>query len=305
MPNRTPLRYPGGKQRLTRFVLELMNLNGLDGGEYAEPYAGGAGVAIELLLGGHVKKIHLNDTCVAIYSFWRSILNHTDEFCKRVRDVPLTVETWKAEREILSRPNEFDQLDIGFSAFYLNRCNRSGILAGGGLIGGLDQRGKWKMDARFPRKKLIERIGAIASKRRLITVSNLDAEIFMSNHIPQLGKKSLVYCDPPYFKKAHGLYFNHYAPDDHARIARVIQRLNRPWILSYDNVPQIVACYSPRRRFSYRLQHTAARARKGREVFFFDDSLKLPESSAIPFVDRGLKRFNRLERLRTLAVPFE
>ena len=294
MPHYTPLRYPGGKQRLSPFILELMVSNNLVGGEYAEPYAGGAGVAIELLLTEKVTKIHLNDSCVTIYSFWRSLLNYTEEFCKRVRDTPLTVETWKKQREILSRTDEFDQLDIGFSAFYLNRCNRSGILAGGGLIGGLEQNGKWKMDARFPREKLIDRIIAIASKKKAINVTRLNAELFISSHVPNLPKKSLVYCDPPYYKKAHGLYFNHYAPKDHVRIAEVIQRMNRPWVLSYDNVPEILACYSDRRHVCYRLQHTAATARKGKEAFFFADNLRLPETSAVPFVNRALKRFNKL-----------
>jgi len=301
MPHYTPLRYPGGKQRLSPFILELMALNKLVGGEYAEPYAGGAGVAVELLLTDRVTKIHLNDSCTTIYSFWRSILNYTDEFCKRVRDTPLTVETWKQQREILSRTNEFDQLDVGFSAFYLNRCNRSGIIAGGGIIGGLEQTGKWKMDARFPRDKLVGRIEAIASKKRAISVTNLDAEDFISTQVPNLPKKVLVYCDPPYFKKAQGLYFNHYAPEDHERIAEVIQRMSRPWVLSYDNVPKILKCYSDRRRVCYRLQHTAATARKGKEAFFFADGLRLPDSSVVEFVNRALKRFNK-SSARTIKI---
>lgn len=293
MSHKTPLRYPGGKQRLSPFILELMVLNELVGGNYAEPYAGGAGVAIELLLTGRVRKIHLNDSCVAIHSFWHSVLNHTEVFCKRIRDTPLTVEIWKTQREILSRPDEFDQLDVGFSTFYLNRCNRSGIVAGGGLIGGLKQNGKWKMDARFPREKLIGRITAIAAKRKAISVTNLDAEDFISDHVPNLPEKTLVYCDPPYFKKAHGLYFNYYAPDDHLRIAQIIQQMDRPWVVSYDNAPQILSCYSRRRHVCYRLQHTAATARKGKEAFFFADSLMLPPSSSVPFVNRALKRFHK------------
>lgn len=287
------MRYPGGKQRLSPFILEVMALNNLTGGDYAEPYAGGAGVAIELLLTEKVARIHLNDSCVAIYSLWRSILNYTDDFCKRIRDTPLTVKTWRTQKEILSRIGEFDQLDVGFSAFYLNRCNRSGIIAGGGLIGGLKQDGKWKMDARFPREKLIARIVAIASKKKAMEVTNLDAEKFISLCVPSLPEKTLVYCDPPYFNKAQGLYFNHYAPKDHARIAEAIQKMNRPWVVSYDNVPAILNYYANRRHVCYRLQHTAAAARKGKEAFFFADDLTLPIGSSIPFVNRALKRFHK------------
>jgi DNA adenine methylase len=300
MPNRTPLRYPGGKQRLSSFIHEVMISNELIGGEYAEPYAGGAGVAIELLLAGDVTKIHLNDSCRAIFSLWRSILNYTDEFCRRVQDTPLTVEIWKVQREILSRIDEFDELELGFATFYLNRCNRSGIIAGGGLIGGLEQNGKWKMDARFPRQKLVDRIVAIASKKNAISVTNLDAEDFFSERVPQFPQNILVYCDPPYFKKAQGLYFDHYEPADHARVATAIQRLEKPWVVSYDNAPPIIEYYSKRRRVCYRLQHTAATARKGKEVFFFSDSLILPTNSKVPFVDRALKRFHKVAVSRPL-----
>ena len=290
MEHRTPLRYPGGKQRLAPFILELMVANGLTGGDYAEPYAGGGGVAIELLLTGKVAKIHLNDSCDAIYSFWFSILNQTEEFCKRIQDTPLDIETWKKQREIVAQPTEFDTLDVGFSTFYLNRCNRSGIIAGGGVIGGLKQNGKWKMDARFPQKKLIGRIVAIAERKNSISVTHLNAEIFISENVPLLSENTLVYCDPPYFKKAHGLYFNHYEEKDHARIAKIIQRMNRPWVVSYDTVPKILHYYSKWRRVCYRLQHTAAAARKGKEVFFFSDGLAIPTQSQIPFVNRALKR---------------
>src|ERR1041384_3965332 len=174
----TPLRYPGGKQRLTPFFVELIKENNLTGGHYAEPYAGGAGVSIALLLGGHVCHIHLNDRCNAIYAFWRSILTKSDEFCRRVSSASLTVKEWRRQQEVLARATEFDQIDVGFSTFYLNRCNRSGILSGG-LVGGLKQNGKWKMGARFPKKELIRRIEAIAAKASCITVKNLDAEKFI------------------------------------------------------------------------------------------------------------------------------
>ncbi len=286
---KTPLRYPGGKQRLTPFVLELMDENDLVGGDYAEPYAGGAGVATALLLENKVSHIHLNDSCTGIYAFWRSILNQTNEFCRRVADTRLTVKEWRRQREILSRPAEFNQIDVGFSAFYLNRCNRSGILSGG-LIGGLKQDGEWKMNARFPRKELVGRIEAIAAKRKSITIKNMDAEKFILDYLPQLPKKSLVYCDPPYFHKASRLYLNHYKPKDHDQIAQVIQSsVGHHWIVSYDGAPEILKCYSERRSFLYDLQYNAAKAYKGREVIFFSDDLKLPKTSVIPNIAAALK----------------
>jgi DNA adenine methylase len=297
--HKTPLRYPGGKQKLAPFIAEILAANGLEGGHYAETYAGGAGVAIELLLSGAVAHIHLNDSSVPLHAFWRSVVYRTEEFCRRVSKVPLSVAEWRRQKEVLARPWEFDQIDLGFSMFYLNRCNRSGI-DNGGLIGGLKQNGKWRMDARFPRKELIRRMEAIGAKHGAITLRNWDAERFIIQHLPTLPPRSLVYCDPPYFHKAERLYHNHYAPEDHERIAGIIQaRVNLPWLISYDHTPEVLAFYSGRRMFSYDLQYNAARAYKGKELIVFEDRLRLPSRSVLPFIDRELK----FPRAAFLASP--
>lgn len=284
----TPLRYPGGKQRLAPFVEELMRENDLLGGEYAEPYCGGAGIAIALLLSRKVKRIYLNDCCRPVFAFWKSVVTEPEKFCRRVSGASLTVREWERQREILRRPDEFDELDLGFSVFYLNRCNRSGIL-GGGVIGGKDQTGTWKIDARFPRKELVRRIEAIALFQSKIRVSNLDAEDFIEKKVPKFDEKALVYCDPPYFKKAERLYLNIYKPADHLRIAKTIQKkLHRPWLVSYDHAEEITSAYSKRRHFRYDLQYSAGPVYKGSEVFFFSDGLKLPAKSSVPCINAAL-----------------
>ena len=285
---KTPLRYPGGKQKLAPFILEIMAANGLCGGHYSEPYAGGAGVALELLLSGNAEHIHLNDSCYGIYAFWHSILSRPEEFCRKISSASLTIKEWRRQREILSRSTEFDRFDVGFSMFYLNRCNRSGIAAGG-VIGGLKQAGRWKMDARFSRNELIRRIEAIALRRKSITLRNWDAERYILEYLPKLPSKSLVYCDPPYFHKADRLYMNHYKPEDHARIARVIQRkIKHPWVVSYDCAPEIVNAYARQRLFTYALQYNAAKAYHGEEVFIFSPKLKLPLCSSVPCIQQVL-----------------
>jgi DNA adenine methylase len=288
--HKTPLRYPGGKQKLAPFIREIMAENNLCGGHYAEPYAGGAGIGLELLLSGHAEHIHLNDSCYGVYAFWHSILAHTEAFCRKISAASLTIPEWRRQKEILSRQTEFDRLDVGFSMFYLNRCNRSGI-ASGGVIGGLKQTGPWKMDARFPRNELIRRIEAIALRRKSITLRNWDAEKFISEHLPALPSKSLIYCDPPYYKKADRLYLNHYQPHDHSRIAKVIQReIKHPWLVSYDCAPEILEAYRRRISFTYSLQYNAAKAYRGTEIFIFAPKLKLPSTSSIPSISQVLTR---------------
>lgn len=280
----TPLRYPGGKQRLAPFVVELLRTNKLLGAHYAEPYAGGAGVAIHLLLSKQVEHIYLNDSSPAIYAFWRSIQRKADEFCRRIAGASLTVDEWRRQRHILTHSKEFSQLDVGFSLFYLNRCNRSGI-PNGGVIGGLNQQGRWKMDARFPRNELIRRVEAIANNRERVTVTNLDAELFIRSYVRNLPRRTLVYCDPPYYHESTRLYLNYYKPDDHAGLAKTIQRhLKRPWLVSYDNVSEIRKLYAKRRRIFCQVQYNAARAYTGTEVFFMSDGLKLPNDVSGPWL---------------------
>ncbi|HEX5128016.1 MAG TPA: DNA adenine methylase [Rhodocyclaceae bacterium] len=303
---RTPLRYPGGKQRLTPFIIEILEKNNLIGGHYAEPYAGGAGVAIELLLDKHVSKIHLNDSSMPIYAFWKCVKTQSEALCRRISRATLTVEEWRKHQKIVREPAGHDVLDVGFGAFYLNRCNRSGVLSGG-LIGGLKQDGEWNMDARFPRNELIRRIEAIADRQKSIVLRNFDAEKFISNYIPTLPTDTLVYCDPPYFEKAGRLYLNVYEKSDHERIASVIQKkLPRKWLVSYDSAPEILGYYSKRRSFIYDLQYSAYRIYKGKEVFVFSDDLKLPVKSSLPYIDVAMQNnvayLSKVKRVRRPSV---
>jgi DNA adenine methylase len=285
----TPLRYPGGKQKLAPFIADILKVNGLVGGHYVEPYAGGAGVAVALLLEGLVSKIHLNDSSKPVYAFWRAVLAHTEDLCRLISTASLTVDEWKRRREVVRNPHKHSILELGFSTFYLNRCNRSGVLSGG-LIGGLDQTGEWKLDARFSRNELIRRVEAIASMRCCVSTKNMDAEAFIAQHVSDMPKETLVYCDPPYFAKSSRLYLDSYKPEDHRRLSCVIQRqLHRKWVVSYDSAPEILSYYQKRRSFVYDLQYNASKVYRGTEVFVFSDDLKLPPDSSIPSIDTALK----------------
>jgi DNA adenine methylase len=288
--NRTPLRYPGGKQKLTPFINEILETNEIDG-HYIEPYAGGAGVALELLLTKKVKYIHLNDSDIRLYAFWHSVKNENEKLCNHILSASLTVEEWKKHREVLRNPEKYSLFEIGFSTFYMNRCNRSGILKAG-IIGGLNQEGNYKMDARFSRNDLIRRIELIGVYSDTIFISNLDAEDFIDNYIPNLDENSLIYFDPPYFNKAKDLYLNSYKPEDHQRLSGAIQKVEKPWVLSYDNVPEIISLYTSRNYFTYDLQYSAAKNYKGKEVFVFSDFIKLPKSCGLKFVDKELDKIH-------------
>jgi DNA adenine methylase len=290
---RTPLRYPGGKQRLAPFIAELLEENDATAWNYVEPYAGGGGVAMELLLDRKVAHVYLNDSSYHIFAFWKAILTETEEFCRRISRASLTLRSWRQHREVVRHPGQHSLLDVGFSTFFLNRCNRSGVLTAG-VIGGQAQTGKWRIDARFPHNELITRIELIASRRSKISISQMDAEQFMRTKVNALSTETLVYCDPPYYERAERLYLNTYKRRDHQRLAKMIQEeLRRPWLVSYDGHPDILNLYRKRRRFVYSLQYSAITAYSGTEVFIFSDDLRVPKKSKQPQIAPAIGGLHR------------
>lgn len=275
----SPLRYPGGKQVLSRVLARLVTMNGAAGGTYVEPYAGGAGAALSLLMGEHVDRIMINDADACICAFWNAVLNRTDDFVDLVRGTPTTVQEWRRQRAVYQHPRRHSALRVGFATFFLNRCNRSGIIANGGPIGGLKQGGPWKIDARFNRDTLEERVRQVAMYRDRILVSNLDAMEFLDRQVRHLGRtdRPFVYLDPPYFEKAEDLYMNHYRPQDHAALAQYVRgELPHPWVMSYDNAPQIRRLYKGLRKVPFRLDYSAGERRVGTEILIISEGFSLP-----------------------------
>lgn len=270
MPFYSPLRYPGGKRKLVDFFKTVFEDNDLCDGTYVEPYAGGAAVALGLLLSHYAWKIIINDADRVVYAFWWCVLNDTESFVKRIWDATVTIEEWQKHKSIIRRPADHSLSDLGFAAFFLNRTNRSGIIDGG-VIGGQNQNGPYKIEVRFNKEDLIKRIELIALYKSRIQLFNLDAAKLIEKIRPQLNKKTLLYLDPPYFVKGKDLYQNHYRPDDHAHIASLITSIDSPWIVTYDNNPQILDYYEGVSKLFFSLYYSAHVERtKGKEVMFFN-----------------------------------
>lgn len=272
----TPLRYPGGKGKLTEFIKLVFEQNELLDGHYIEPYAGGAGIAITLLLQSYASCIHLNDINASVFAFWSSVINDPEGLCRKIRDVNVTMEEWHKQKAILAAPANHSSLEVAFSTFFLNRTNRSGIIWGG-VIGGKNQDGPWKLDARFNKSDLISRIERIALYRSRIRLYNRDAADLIANVLPTLPKSSLCYLDPPYYLKGEGLYENHYQHADHVAIAKLVKNIAIPWIVSYDHAPEIVKTYRGCPTIEYGISYSAHDRYKGAEVMFFSKGLAIPD----------------------------
>lgn len=272
----TPLRYPGGKGAFAPFVKSVIETNHLKGGHYMEPFAGGAGVALDLLFNGYVSDIHINDADLAIYHFWHVIITNTDDFLALLQQTPLTIEEWEKQRLILKHPENYSELEHGFATFYLNRTNRSGILKAG-VIGGKTQNGAYKLDARFNKERLSSLIQRIANYATNIHVYNLDALELLKKVDQILPQPSLIYLDPPYYIKGQGLYRNFYNHDDHVQICEALGKIEIPWIVSYDNCDEIKSIYQNYRQDEYFLSYCAYNKTKGSEVMIYGKNILRPE----------------------------
>jgi DNA adenine methylase len=274
----SPLRYPGGKARFAPYISHLMCSNGLEAGHYLEPYAGGAGVALELLFHGVASHAHINDLDPAVHAFWVAVTQHSKGLLRLLDETPINMEQWFHWRSVLREELEVGAAERGFATLFMNRTNRSGILKGG-VIGGKAQSGDYKLDARLNKDVLAARIENIAKHSANITVYCEDAKSLLKRCHRFLPLKSLVYLDPPYFVKGQGLYRNFYCAADHVAIAKLLQSttFRRPWVVSYDNAPEIREMYRASPGFSYDLNYTAQAKYQGEELMRFKSGMEIPE----------------------------
>lgn len=272
----SPLRYPGGKASILNMTSKILFANDLKAGHYAEPYAGGAGLALSLMFKGVVHELHLNDLDRSIWSFWYVLLNETERFIEEVTETPVTMDVWYKQRYVQENKDEFTDFELAFSSFFLNRTNRSGIILKAGVIGGKEQLGKYKLNCRFNKDDLIERIRRISKYAHRIHLYNIDAIDFLKETNKSLPTSSFYCIDPPYYVKGGTLYTNSYEAKDHKKVRDAIDELDHPWMLTYDNVEAIQYLYAHRQRFKFNLNYSAATKRVGTELLVTSDNLIVP-----------------------------
>lgn len=276
----SPLRYPGGKLKVVDYVKRLFEVNDLMDGTYIEPYAGGASVALTLLFDEYASKIKINDIDRSIFAFWHSVLEETEALCRLIRDTPVNLDMWARQREVQLHKADAELLELGFSTFYLNRTNRSGILSGG-VIGGKNQDGNFKIDARYNKADLIDRIESVAEYKDRIELTSMDAVTLIKRYKRTPSAKTFCYLDPPYYVKGRDLYLNYYTDDDHKAIAEAIKKYKGKWIISYDAVAFIRDLYHGYRQKEYYLSYSAGNPAKGKEIMVYSEGLVVPEVDVV------------------------
>lgn len=265
----TPLRYPGGKSQFYKQVANILNSNNIVNATYVEPFAGGAGVGLKLLMNNLVNDIIINDLDKAIYAFWYTVIHHNKWMLKKINETEVSIEEWKKQRLIYLQSNDYSLKELGFATLFLNRCNRSGILYAG-PIGGKNQSGKYKIDCRFNKKNISALIEKIGHYKKKIKVFNYDA----SKLIIKLKNQSNLFwfIDPPYFVKGEELYNNSFDYDDHKSLSKIIKEhlSKQTWILTYDFHKEIYDLYSDFDNEIITLTYCVGGRKKENEYLFFN-----------------------------------
>ena len=258
------LRYPGGKAKIYKKVRDIVANNNLASRTYVEPFAGGFGLGIKLMLNGDLKKFIINDYDRHIYAFWWSVFNHTNELVDLIACTEITIDEWRNQRKIYDNQENYSLLDVGFSTLFLNRTNFSGILMSG-PIGGFNQSGKYKLNCRFNKERLINNIKQISQHRERVEIFNKDS-VELTKLLKNRESEIFYNFDPPYVNKGQELYLNAFVEENHRELKEEIDKVNTEWIMTYDNVELIKDLYKEYRQTSLDLNYTVCTKRKEKEL---------------------------------------
>lgn len=272
----TPLRYPGGKGSLKYFLANVVIANDLHGKFLIEPFCGGSGASLPLLFTGVIDRLYLNDANPLIYHFWWNVFFNTEMFVGLVRSCKVNMESWRYYKGVSENIENYSSLEVGFSAFFLNRCNRSGLLSAG-PIGGVNQGGKYKMNCRFNKEGLIKRVLKISNFKEKVHISGVDACDFLENLEEDVLKDSLVFMDPPYVSQGRSLYKEFSFNDvGHENLAKYVKPKPWRWIITYDDEPLIHKLYAERAVGVIELSYLMQSAKIGRELLVAATHCRIP-----------------------------
>jgi DNA adenine methylase len=284
MNTASPLRYPGGKASMAGLIAEIRRINRLGDRAMAEPFAGGAGASLSLLYREETPEVFINDADPAIHDFWWSVTARSDEFGKRLRRARVNMAEWRRQRVTYRATARISRVRRGFAAFYLNRCNRSGIIMNGGPIGGIQQQGTWKLGARFNKGELLSRCARIAEYQSRIHISGVDGLAFIER---ANSRETFYFIDPPYFHKGNTLYLNALDEEYHASLGRRLKGMaDAAWIVTYDDCPEIRRIYRGWARIRpFSLRYVANQRRQGSEILIVPNWMQLPKAQSSDAID--------------------
>lgn len=281
----SPLRYPGGKARMTQWLLGVLDNNRctrMDAEIWVEPFAGGAGAGLTALENGTVSETWLVEAHPAVAAFWQSVVEDNEAMARRIEAVVPTLALFEEAREMVAAGltgEGVNRLDLGVAAFIVNRCSRSGmVLPNVGPIGGKSQTGRYTIAARWNGPSLAERlrrIGLYGSKLKIITGDGIEH----LEHLPGSGieDEMFLFVDPPYIGVGNRLYAQGMQKSDHDRLAAALKALPF-WVLTYDAHPDVLGLYPPEDHqvMEFEIPHSINQSHIGSEYLVAPLGVEIP-----------------------------
>lgn len=235
VPQRSPLRYPGGKTWLIPHIRMWISLIEPRPRVLLEPFCGGAIVTLTAIMENLVERCLMAELDLDIADFWYTVLRHGPAMQKRIMD-------FKPTTDAVVQLKSSDPLYVterGFRSLVLNRTQRQGILAPGSSHLRLGENGKGLFSRWYP-ETISRRIGDI------FQVSN-KIEFFHSDGMDLLSRWSCVkdavaFIDPPYTagKKSAGKRLYRHHEIDHEKLFRILGDGSIDFMMTYDHVPEII-----------------------------------------------------------------
>jgi DNA adenine methylase len=284
----SPLRYPGGKARMAPWLTDVFDTLQwpMDVEIWLEPFGGGAGAALTALMSGRVPEAWIVEANPALAAFWTTVMGDGPALARRIENTTPTLELFQRAQQSVADAlagNPVDPFELGFAAFMLNRCSRSGmVIPNVGPIGGKTQAGLHTIDARFNAPALADRVRAVHSLGDRFKVFAGDGIAFLED-LPESGIEDEVFCfvDPPYIGVGNDLYAIGMDDALHRRLAEALNRLASPWLLTYDAHPQVPLLYPDRPVVQFDIPHTVGSSRIGSEYLVLGPGMALPDANPL------------------------
>ena len=241
VPQRSPLRYPGGKTWLIPHVRAwLMGVEPRPA-TLIEPFAGGAVVSLTAVMERLVEDCILAEIDPNVAAFWQAALRHNLELRQRITEFELTRES--IEELQAAHPDTI--LERGFRALVLNRTRRGGIMAKGAALSRTGENGRGIRSRWYP-ETTAKRLAQIDLYRESISFQPADGLKLLEAELSCNAAHSVVFADPPYTyggKQAGNRLYDAYQID-HQRLFSLLSESGVEFLMTYDKSPEILSLIS-------------------------------------------------------------
>ena len=229
VPQRSPLRYPGGKTWLVPHIRAWLSRTRPR--MLIEPFAGGAIVSLTAIMEHLAEQAILMELDRDVAAFWRAALLHGPSLAARIAEFTPTRERVRN----LERGTPEGAVDQGFRTLVLNRTHRAGILAPGASLNRRGENGKGILSRWYP-ETLIARLNAITEHADRIAFHEADSMQLIEPLLQSWGRVAAVFVDPPYTaggKRAGTRLYTH-NDLDHERLFWIMAQHKGSVLMTYD-----------------------------------------------------------------------